>query len=99
MDTTDGTGARAHHQGFRGGTGTAVTNALEDVAVGDARGGEKDVVAGAKVVCGENAVEVIASTERRFALAIVAWPETAEQLPPHRLQGRGGQHALWGSAD
>src|SRR3954466_8106610 len=73
--------------------------ALEDGAVGDAGGGEEAVVAGAEVVRGEDALEVVAAVERRRALLLVARPEAADQLPAHRLQGGGGDHALGGAAD
>ncbi len=94
-----GAGAGAHHQRLGGGTVAAVANALEDVAVGDAGGGEEDVLAGAEVVGGEHAVEVVAGVDRRLALTVIARPEAAEQLPTHRLQGGGGEHALGRAAD
>ena len=80
LDAADGARARAHDQRLGGRAGAAVADALEDVAVGDAGGGEEDVLAGAEVVGGEDAVEVVAGVDRRLALAVVAGPEAAEQL-------------------
>src|SRR5689334_16305976 len=99
VDAAHGAGAGAHHQRFGGGAGPAVADALEDVAVGDTGGGEEDVLAGAEVVGGEDLVEVVAGVEGSRALLIVARPEAAEQLPAHRLQGGGGDHALGRAAD
>src|SRR6202012_3054767 len=53
LDTAHGAGAGAHHQRFGRRAFAAVADALEDVAVGHAGGGEEDVLAGAEVVAGE----------------------------------------------
>src|ERR1044072_5080369 len=91
--------ARAHHQRFGAGAGAAVANALQDVAVGDAAGGEEDVVAGAEVVGCEDPVEVVAGVDRGAALLVVARPEPAEQLsPPRPARARAGGRAARGGA-
>src|SRR5207342_2228447 len=97
VDAADGAGAGAHDQRLGRGAGAAVADALEDVAVGHAGGREEDVVARAEVVGGEHAVEVVAGVDGGLALAVVTGPEAAEQLPAHRLEGGGGEHALGGS--
>src|SRR6187551_3956758 len=75
MDAAHRAGTGAHHQRFGSGPRTAVANALQDVAVGDAAGGEEDVVTGAEVVGCEDTVEVITRVDRRAALLVVARPE------------------------
>src|SRR5262245_55106077 len=49
LDAAYGARTRAHHQRFGAGAGAAVADALQDVAVGDAAGGEEDVLARAEV--------------------------------------------------
>src|SRR5690606_30980091 len=71
-----------------------VANALQELAVGDAGGGEEDVLTRDEAVDVEYLVEVVAGRDRFVALAIVARPETAEDRPPQALDRRGGDHAL-----
>ena len=99
LDAADGAGAGAHHQRFGGRAFAAVADALEDVAVGDAGGGEEDVLAGAEVVGCEDLVEVVAGVDRGAPLLVVARPEPSQELAAHRLQRRRREHALGGAAD
>ena len=62
-----------------------VADALEQVAVGDAGGGEEDVAAADQVVDVEDPVEVVAGVLRRLALLLVARPEPAEDLAAEDL--------------
>src|SRR5262249_1797923 len=91
-----GAGAGAHYQRFGGRPFAAVADPLEDVAVGDAGGGEEDVLARAEVVGCEHAVEVVAGVERGAPLLVVPGPQPAQQLAAHRLQRRRREHPLGG---
>src|SRR4029077_9645156 len=93
LHAAHGAGAGAHHQRFGGCAFAAVANALEDVAVGDAGGGEEDVLARAEVVGCEDLPEVVALVDRGAALVVVAGPEAAEQLPAPRLPRPPRGHA------
>ena len=76
-----------------------VAHALQELAVGDAGGGEEDVVAGDEAVDVEDLVEVVAGVDRGLALVVVARPEPAEQLAAEALDRGGGDHALGRAAD
>ena len=79
-DAPHSAGARAHDERFGGGaTGARVAHALQHVPVGDAGGGEEDVVPGHQVVAVEDAVEVVARRQRRLALGVVARPQPSER--------------------
>ena len=99
LDPAHGARARAHHQRLGRRPGAAVADALEDVAVGDAGGGEEDVLPRAEIVAGQHPVEVVAGVDRRLALVVVAGPEPSQQLAAHRLQRRRREHALGRAAD
>src|SRR5919204_1722136 len=85
---------RAHAHRLGVGVAAGEVHALEHLAVGDARRGEEDVVAGDEAVLVEDLVEVVAGVERRLLLLLVAGPQPAEDLPPGALDGRRRQHAL-----
>src|SRR4030095_14781841 len=74
-------------------------DALEQLAVGDAGGGEEAVVAADQVVGGEHPLEVVVEVESRLPLLVVAGPQPALELAPHALEGGGGDHPLGGAPD
>ena len=76
-----------------------VVHALEQLAVGDAGGGEEAVVARHEVVGAQHLVEVVAGVEGGVALVVVAGPEPALELAAHALEGGGGDDALGRAAD
>src|SRR5664280_1741090 len=71
-----------------------VTDAGEQLPVGDPGGGEEAVVAADQVVGVEDRIEVVAEIEGGPALNIVAGPEAALDLPTHRLEGGGRDDPL-----
>ena len=91
--------ARAGDQRLGGRLPAAVPNALQEVAVGDAGGGEEHVLAGDEPVDVEDFIEVVAGVDRGLALGVVARPEPAEQLPAEALDRRRREHALRRPAD
>lgn len=75
-------------------------HAAEEVAVGDARRGEKDVVAAAEVVGEEDARQVVAQRQRPLALAkLLAGREPPLDRAAEALERRGGDDALGRAAD
>src|SRR4051812_29020899 len=68
VDGADGAGLGAHDERLRGGAPAVVVHALQQLAVGDAGGGEEAVLAGDEVVLGQDPVEVVAGVEGGLAL-------------------------------
>src|SRR4051794_34793101 len=90
---------RAHRQRLREDAARPVTDAGEQLAAGDARGGEEAVLAGDQVVGREHPVEVVAGVERRLALPVVARVEPPVDRAVQALQGARGDDALRRAAD
>ena len=65
LDLADRPGLRAHHQALGAGPVAPVADALEQVAVADARRREEHLVTGYEVVGGEDALEVVAPARPR----------------------------------
>jgi hypothetical protein len=74
-------------------------DAPQQLAVGDAGGGEEAVVAGYQVVGAEHLFEVVAGVDRELAFLLVARPEPALQLAAHALERGGGDDAFGSAAD
>src|SRR5581483_1215208 len=98
-DTADGARLGAHDEGFGGGAAGVVVDALEELAVRDAGGGEEGVVGGAEIVGGEDLLEVVALVDGGLALLVVPGPQPALHLAAHALQGGGGDDAFGRAAD
>src|SRR5664280_1886617 len=76
-----------------------VTDAGEQLPVGDPGGGEEAVVAADQVVGVEDRIEVVAEVEGGPALLFVTGPQAALDLAAHRLEGGGGDDPLGGPPD
>ena len=101
LDRPDRPARRPHHHALRPPAPAPFeAHAAEQVAVGDARRREKDVVAAAQVVGEEDAGEVVAHRQGLFALAkVLARGEPPLDGPPQALERRRGDHALGGAPD
>src|ERR687898_2836602 len=100
LDAPDGAGSGAHDERLGARSATAlVADALEDVAVRDARGGEEDVLPADEVVVREHAAQVVAGRLGARALLVVARPEPADERAADALDRRGRDHALGRAAD
>src|SRR5919106_5634428 len=99
VDRAGGARLGAHRQGLGEGAATVEADPAEQLAVGDAGGGEEHVVAPDQVVDGEDLVEVVAGVQGGPALLVVAGPQPAEHRPVQALEGAGGDDALGGAAD
>ena len=76
-----------------------VADAVEQVAVGDAGGGEEAVLAGDEVVEMQDPVEVVAGCASPARLSLVARPEAPDDRAAEALDRGGREHALRGAAD
>ena len=74
-------------------------DAVEQLAVGDPRGGEEAVVALHQVVGGQHGVEVVPGLDGGRPLRLVARVEPPLDLPAHAFEGGGGQYAFGRAAD
>src|SRR5215204_2483654 len=99
LDQADGARDRAHRQRLGQHLVGPEADPAQELAVGDAGGGEEDVVAPDQVVDGEHLVEVVAGVEGGPALVVVAGPEAAVHGAVEALEGAGGDHRLGGAAD
>src|SRR5690606_36321772 len=72
---------------------------LQELATGDARGREEDVVGRHQVVGGHDPIEILAGLHGESPLLLVAGPQTALDLAAHALQRRGGDDGLGGATD
>ena len=89
----------AHDQRLRGGPELVVLHALQQLAVGDARGGEEAVVPLDEVVGRQHGVERVPGLEGGGPLLLVARVEPALEFRAHALERRGGDHALGRAPD
>src|ERR671911_469565 len=99
VDQTDRAGGRAHREGLGQDLVGPEADPAQELAVGDAGGGEEHVVPPDQVVDGQDLVEVVAGVEGGPALVLVAGPQAAVHGAAEALEGAGGDHALWGAAD
>src|SRR3990167_2712616 len=100
LDEPDGAGLGAEHHRVRVDPVLAVSYALEKIAVGDAGGGEDDVVAGGQIGRVVDAVR-IRDLHRLDPLPLVGADrlEPALDLAAQASHGGRGQHALRRAAD
>ena len=99
VELADGPGLRAHDQRLGVGAVAPEADTTQQFAVGDAGGGEEDVLAGDEVVEREDLVEVVAGVEGPLALVVVAGPEAALDGAAEGLEGAGGDDAFGRAAD
>src|SRR5688572_1789797 len=90
---------RTHDQRLRGGPVPPEADTAEQLAVGDAGGGEEDVFPRAEIVEGEDLVEVVTGVDRLLAFVVVAGPEAALDGATEGLEGAGGDDPLRRAAD
>src|SRR3954454_14953168 len=100
LHSPHGAGAGAHHQRLGGRVAVVqIADAVEQVAVGDARRGEEDVVAADQVVGVEHPLEVVARVLCGLSLVLVARPEPAEDTAAEALDRGRREHAFGGPAN
>ena len=94
IDTAQRAGTAARDQGFGFRPVHVVLHALQNLAIGDARRGEKDVVAADQVVDAEHPIEVGAGSLGLVLFFRVAGVELALNLSAQTFERRRGQHCL-----
>src|SRR3954447_21318993 len=99
VDVPDGAGLGAHDEGVRRRPTRLVTNAVEQLTVGDTGGDEEDVVAADQVVGREHPAEVMAGVARPGALLVVLRPQLALDHAAEALHRAGGDDAFGSAAD
>ena len=99
LDVPHRAGSRAHDHGVRGGAVAVVVDAPEQRAVGDAGGGEEDVLPRDQVVEREDIADVVAGTLQLVALLVVPRVQAALHLTAQALQGARRDDALGCAAD
>ena len=72
IDVSNGARPASHHQAVAACAVRVVTNAAKKLAVGDASGGEEDVVAANKIVHCQYLAEVVTQSDSSIFLFIVA---------------------------
>src|SRR5690625_3134131 len=98
FDGAHGPGGRAHHDRFGDHVGGVVAHAAQQVAVGDAGGGEVAVVGGDQIVGGQHALQIVAGVDGLLSFLVVLGGEPALEHAAGGLDGAGGDDALGGAA-
>src|SRR5699024_10227897 len=98
LDGANGPGGRAHHHRLGGHVGGVIAHASQQVAVGDAGGGEVAVVGSDQIVGGEHPLEIVTGLDGLRALLLVLGGEPALEHATGALNGAGGDDALGGAA-
>src|SRR5690625_2385374 len=98
LDGAHGPGGRAHHHRLGGHVGGVIAHASQQVAVGDAGGGEVAVVGSDQIVGGQHPLEIVTGVDGLLALLLVLGGEPALEHATGGLDGAGGDDALGGAA-
>src|SRR5690625_1530981 len=99
FDGAHGPGGRAHHDRFGDHVGGVVAHAAQQVAVGDAGGGEVAVVGGDQIIGGQHALQIVAGVDGLLSFLVVLGGEPALEHAAGGLDGAGGDDALGGRSE
>src|SRR5699024_2157731 len=94
IEFADGARTRTHHDGFGVGSAGGETYAREQLAVGNACGDEETIIAGNKIVGGQNAVQIVTRIKCPLTFIIVGWPEPTLQHTAHGFHRACGDNAF-----
>ena len=71
VDHANGAGFATHHDGLRAGAAAVVTDAAQEVTVGDAGGAEEDVLARDEIFGGQDPIEIVTGVDGLLTLFVV----------------------------
>src|SRR5574337_1008507 len=99
IDHADRSRLRTHDETLRAGAVTPVTNAAQQLAVGEPGSREEHVVARHEIVEREHFADVVARIERSLAFIVVARPQPALNSATETLERARGDDTLRRTAD
>src|SRR3989442_3741530 len=95
VQVADGPTLAAEDHRFGLGPEVVIDDAVQELSIGDARGGEGNVLTAHQVVDREDAAQVLVAGGARFLLVVAGpQPEAALQVAAQAFQRAGGEHRL-----